>query len=299
MAVGGSYGTTTTPGGAYRTYRPPSFGRGSYGVQEGKPGFPAYRVYRAPGVGTNGAPRPSVSGPATGPPVGGPAQGPVGFQPAPLPTGSYSPEHDILSTGSEEGLRRKEGRIGTEEARQKTDFWTKLGLLNEAGGNENSDYQRAKGLLAKSFQNLAGRQQEQQASAGVLEGGAALQAAQKRAANQGQQQEGADIAHGRAVKGNEQQIADLVQQLGLPDTANPLGGRAWQDLETTREENKGEDLAFRKGQYRLGSDEAAKATGGQLGPNGEYIAPKGKGAALHAASKKARGRRPSFVVARS
>lgn len=120
--------------------------------------------------------------------------------------------------------------IGFRRSDVETDFSRDLYDLavNEQRGTE--DYQRALGALDRRYGILAEQQAEQQAVAQVR-GGAAQQAAQKRAANQlyertpidiGYQRQTADIGLRRGRLGENRQTA--LQRLGISE------GRLGQDL---------------------------------------------------------------------
>jgi hypothetical protein len=66
--------------------------------------------------------------------------------------------------------------------------------VNTAEARGTQDYTRNTELLKRSFNILAGKQQESANAAGLIGGGALLQAAAKRQANQGIQQQGLDTA---------------------------------------------------------------------------------------------------------
>jgi hypothetical protein len=70
--------------------------------------------------------------------------------------------------------------------------------VNRQTGRYEEDYRTQTDMLKRQYDLLAGRQQDQAAGANVLGGGAVLQAAAKRAANQALQQKQLDLGLARA-----------------------------------------------------------------------------------------------------
>lgn len=83
---------------------------------------------------------------------------------------------------------------------------------NRTRGTE--DYNRNVQMLQRSYQQLAGRQQEQQNAAGVLKGGAVLQAAAKRKANEAIDRQPLDTNFQRFGQDIDLQTGRLNQDYG-------------------------------------------------------------------------------------
>lgn len=218
---------------------------------------PATRAYRqgyrpASPAAPAGAVAPSGAAPAVR--AGGASPG--GWTPP--PTGSYNPTRDVEVEEGGRGLGQLEGELGTAKTRDTADYFTQLGELGSQEGKENADYGTAKEALGRAFAQLGGKQTEQANSYGVLGGGALLQAAAKRASNQGLQQATADTAHGRNVEAINLARAKLAREGAPPDAANPLGGREFQDIGTKLTNAQSNQAFFAESQHRLAGQEAAE-----------------------------------------
>lgn len=189
-------------------------------------------------------------------PVQTAAAGP--WAPPPLPTGSYDPTRDIGVEESQRGLGQLEDQNSTSRQRASSDYATNVSEIGRRGQQRTADYQRAKDMLTQSFQRLAGSQEEGANQAGVLQGGAMLQAAAKRAANQAQQQGVADTGYQRGQQGDTLELAKLARENAPPDASNPLGGRTFQDLLTQLTNAQGNNAFYAESQQRLKGQEAAE-----------------------------------------
>jgi hypothetical protein len=193
-----------------------------------------------------------------------------------LPSGSYDPVLDAQQGAVDRGYGDLQAQTATANARDVTDYGTGVDQINRTAARSvadltqsrdyntadlgtaqqrsDEDYSKQTALLARRYQMLAGQQQQSQNAAGVLDGGAVLQAAGKRAANQATAQADLDAQRARAnadLQTQRERLAagfgtsssrlgeDQTLQLGqlaltsAPATAdNPLGGRAWQDRVT-------------------------------------------------------------------
>lgn len=134
--------------------------------------------------------------------------------------------------------------------------------LSTAQAREGENYGMQVAGLERSYAQRAGQQRQQQNAYGVLRGGAALQAARKRAANMALDRQPLDVNHTRAGQdfartgermgqdqerslagigtartrlGEDSDLArgNLALQYAPPDANNPMGGRAWQDMGTS------------------------------------------------------------------
>lgn len=201
------------------------------------------------------------------------------------PTGSYDPALDAQQGAVGRGLLDQQTAYDIANARELTDYGTgtsQIGLglsrgredlatqrsqLETQFGRSNADialrrsqtdedFQRNVEGLTRNYKNLSDSQRQQQAKAGVLRGGAMLQAAAKRTANQGLEQRDLDTSHQRQLQAlttaSTRLGEDRTSQLGLLDRA---GARL------------GEDAAFSQGQLDLSSappsDPSNPLTGGR------------------------------------
>ncbi len=160
------------------------------------------------------------SGPYAAVRVNGPVGPPGPWAPPSIPLGSVNPLRAVEVQAGQRGLTQYEADAGTKQGRGNEDYARALEQIGTREGREKQDYEHAGQQLRESFQRLAGRQGEQANSAGVLRGGAVLQAAQKRAANETKGREGQTLAYqrqqqadqearGEATRGHERGLADL------------------------------------------------------------------------------------------
>jgi hypothetical protein len=178
--------------------------------------------------------------------------------PPPLPSGSYNPQRDIEIEESQRGLGQLEGEIGTARSRDSADFATAASEIGRREAQQQQDYSRAKELLGQSYQRLGVRQQEGANRAGVLTGGALLQAAAKRAVNQGTEQRAADTNYNRSREADSLELAKLIREAAPPDATNPEGGRQFQDLLTKVTNAQANNAFFQKSEHALEGQEAAE-----------------------------------------
>lgn len=146
------------------------------------------------------------------------------YSPPPIPSGSYDPALDAQRGAAQRGFGDVRQDVETAQRRGTIDYGLQTGQFDQQAAREQQDYTRNTQLLNRSFGQLAGSQTQQAAQAGVFSGGALLQAATKRNANQQIQQQGLDTAHtrfgedlgfqrGLAQSGFERGQFDLGQQL--------------------------------------------------------------------------------------
>jgi hypothetical protein len=147
--------------------------------------------------------------------------------------------------------------------------------LQTAASRGGEDYNRNVQMLTRQYSQIGDSQRQQQSRAGVLRGGAMLQAAAKRTANQATDRQPLDTSYGRFTADNQQAQTRLgadhtttLGQLDLqgrrmgedrdlafgqlaltsapPDASNPFGGRAFQDRTTqlTRAQREGSEFGL-------------------------------------------------------
>lgn len=198
------------------------------------------------------------------------------YRPPTPPAGSYDPALDAQLAAARRGLSDLQGQIGTQNARDATDYAAQVSRLQEQQGWNSADlsqqlargqadlgtartrgtedYNQNLATLTRNYQQLGNRQLQGAAGAGVLRGGALLQAAAKRSSNQAIERQPLDTNYNRFLADNTQSgqrlaedyntqsgrnQANLGYQLGQlaltsspPDANNPLGGRSYQDRTT-------------------------------------------------------------------
>jgi hypothetical protein len=155
--------------------------------------------------------------------------------------------------------------------------------LQTAASRGGEDYNRNVQMLTRQYSQLGDSQRQQQSRAGVLRGGAMLQAAAKRTANQAIDRQPLDTSYGRTATTSRTQTrlgADHTTTLGRlgedrttalgqldtagqadgrghrpgvraagadvapPDASNPFGGRSFQDRTTQLTRAQRENTAF-------------------------------------------------------
>lgn len=239
--------------------------------------------YGAPRTINAGRPRPRRLAPdrpwaRTGP-AAVHAQPAVGVPPAtqapwvqpPIPAGAYNPIRDIELAAGKRGLSNTLEDIGTRGVRGEQGYLIGKEGIEREKAEQADNHAKALAALQQSYQRLGVRQGEQANTAGVLRGGALLQAAAKRATNEGKTRDEQNQAAQRTQEG-------LQRQLGQLTTARQQEG---EDLTTQGSRAEREQAQFGIDTTTLEGREAAE--------NG-YIAPQAPNAL--AAAHRAPPRRP-------
>jgi hypothetical protein len=140
------------------------------------------------------------------------------------PAGSYDPSLDAAREAAERGYGDLRQDIETAGTRADVDYGLGRESVGRGFGRYEEDYRRNTDMLKQSFQRLAARQGENMNQMGVLNGGAALEAAAKRAANQAQEQRQLDTGYNRAVEDRDLAYGqlDLGYQRGGIDRTRQL-----------------------------------------------------------------------------
>jgi hypothetical protein len=125
------------------------------------------------------------------------------------PAGSYNPDLDAARAAAGRGIldTRQDTELGLSRAGQDYSFGVED--VNRGFGRAQEDYTHNTEALKRSFNILAGRQQEQANGQLLGGGGALLQAAAKRTANQGIQQGTLDLGLRRATQDKDTAIGRL------------------------------------------------------------------------------------------
>jgi len=222
------------------------------------------------------------------------------YRPPTPPAGSYDPSLDSQLAASRRGLSDLQNQIGTATARDVTDYGSALANLGQQQQYQNEDlttartrgtedYNRNVQMLTRQY-GIQGRNQLQAIdNAGVIRGGALLQAAAKRNANMALDRQPIDTNYQRFLADNSTQAArsaagfaqrqgELALDYAPPDANNPLGGRRYQDR-TTQLTQAQREAAF------FGQDTAAmkafQATGSGWDPGSRPANEFGTGANVH------------------
>jgi hypothetical protein len=127
------------------------------------------------------------------------------------PAGTYDPALDAARRAAARGYRDVKQDTRTAGTRAAEDFQFGQDDVNRAYTRTGEDYASNTAMLRRQYDILAGRQQEQANVSGVISGGALLEAAAKRRANQAVEQAPLDTGYQRA--GQEHDLA--IQRLGV------------------------------------------------------------------------------------
>lgn len=168
------------------------------------------------------------------------------------PAGAYNPLRDIEAA---EGKRGSEQALSS-DARQRTnaegEYGTQISLLNQREADQKRQQGEVLANLARSYQQLGVRQGEGANKAGVLNGGALIAAAQKRARNEGVTKGADEARFGEQHQANDatrgRLSVALEQLLGT-------GGSLTESAENTRTNQQGFENSLRT----LENREAAEA----------------------------------------
>jgi hypothetical protein len=167
------------------------------------------------------------------------------YRPPTPPAGSYDPSLDAQLAAARRGLSDLQGQIGTQQARDVTDYAAQQEALNrQAGYNREDlnqqrdraaadfgqarargteDYNRNVAMLTRQYGQLGRNQLQATNQAGVIRGGALLQSAAKRAENQAIDRQPLDTNFQRFMADNAQQ-AQRTQQDYETQTARGAAG---------------------------------------------------------------------------
>lgn len=189
-----------------------------------------------------------------------------------IPSGLFDPTREMnIANGATGAYDKEQDLAGPDGQKQVSEdnYTQALEALKREGVQGNEDIATQRGQdetayntsvqnLTKGFANLAARQGEQANQAGVLGGGALLQAAAKRAVNQGTQQAALDTAHAQteqALQTRAQRLAE-GQQLGEGKLTQGEG-RELSNIQKEVRRTKADQTQFRVNERQLEGDEAA------------------------------------------
>lgn len=176
----------------------------------------------------SGIVRPATGGAAYAGPTPRPGADPA--HPAwPAPTLASS-ERELHVSEAERGLHEAEREADWTRKRYEAGYATSMSDFDRQTREESDAYNKGLALLAESFTKLGTQQTEASNKAGLLQGGALLQSAATRAANEGKERTKQTESHTKAQEGIDRARAKLVEELAPPDAGNPYGGIKWQEL---------------------------------------------------------------------
>jgi hypothetical protein len=217
----------------------------------------------------------------------------------PPPTGSFDPALDAQRRAASRGLRDTVTDIGTANTRDTVDYGLGRDSIMLAQTRGNADLDRQMAVLQRGYQTLASQQRQQFQAHGLAYGGASLQAAAKRQANEAFDQQPLDVARARLGEDTGLQLGKLALDLAPPDASNPLGGRRFQDRTTQLTRAKREDASFG---LDIGAEKVFQATqSGWVPPTPPREFPKGGNPVpppppFPRGTRGRRGRRPNTMV---
>lgn len=167
------------------------------------------------------------------------------YAPPPIPSGSYDPALDAQLYAAQRGYGDTAEDVGTQQLRAGDDYglnvedinrgFTRgtedLGTARTRGGE---DYGRNVAMLTRKYKNIGDVQAQQQAGGGVTSGGAMLQAAAKRKANEGLERTDIDTGYNRFLADNTLAGTRLGEDKDIGLGRAALGyGRTTADLGTS------------------------------------------------------------------
>lgn len=152
------------------------------------------------------------------------------------PAGSYDPSLDSQLAAARRGLADLQGQIGTQQARDVTDYGSQVARLGQqqeqgrqdltqqyqrgqydlanARGWATDDFNRNVALLARQYEQKGRNQLQATNQAGVIRGGALLQSAAKRAENQAIDRQPIDTNYQRFLFNNTLQGQRMTEDYG-------------------------------------------------------------------------------------
>lgn len=223
-------------------------------------GLASHPLYRAAQKRTQ-VPAPAKPAPAAVP--GQPAA--PGPGPLVLPAGYVNPQRGIEVEEGNRGLSQLKGEAGTTSTRDFTDYGTALAQLGQREANEQADLNTNLATIKKGYTQLASSQEQADNAAGAVSGGALLQAAAKRGANETTDVGAQNTSYARQQQADQQSRAQLALELAPPPEPGSLdpsvlaqGGRKYQDLGTSLQNAGLNNAFFDESQARLGGQEAAE-----------------------------------------
>lgn len=131
------------------------------------------------------------------------------WTPPPIPAGAYNPIRDIELNAGKRGTQNTIEDLGTKESRGQSSYLLGVEGVKRQEAEEAQSRSEALASLQRSYQRLGVRQTEQAREAGVLRGGAVLQSAAKRAANEGIAKTPIEQTFARDQEANQRSLGQL------------------------------------------------------------------------------------------
>lgn len=164
------------------------------------------------------------------------------WTPPPIPAGAYNPIRDIELNAGKRGTQNTVEDLGTKESRGQASYLLGVEGVKRQEAEQAQGRSEALASLQRSYQRLGVRQTEQAREAGVLRGGAVLQSAAKRTANEGiakapietsfqRQQEGDQRSLGQLALSRQQEAEDDTTGIGRAEREQSQFGVDTQTLE--------------------------------------------------------------------
>ncbi len=186
-------------------------------------------------------------------------------QPFALPAGAFNPQRQVEVEEANRGLEQLQGEDATAATRDVSDYNTALAQLQQSEQQQGADHATNLATIARAFQNLKTAQEQKDNAAGVVSGGALLQAAAKRSSNEGLETAKQNTAFERQQLADQAKAAELARELAPPPEAGSLdptelaqGGRKFQDIGTALSNAALNNAFFGESQNRLAGQEAAE-----------------------------------------
>jgi hypothetical protein len=186
-------------------YKPPP------GAGSTPEGLPSVAGFQGPTMASNGLTVPSGTRVVQGgrePHVAAAPAGP--WTPPPIPPSLYSPELDVK--GAEGKQASEQTLTGDERTRTDTEnqFGINLSLLGQREQQQAQSAQETLARLADSYRKLGVKQEENANGIGELNGGALIQSAMKRSANEAVTRKADEVARGNQQQQNANERGKLV-----------------------------------------------------------------------------------------
>jgi hypothetical protein len=132
------------------------------------------------------------------------------WTPPPIPAGAYNPIRDIELQAGKRGVANTLEDLGTKNVRGEGNFLLGQSDIERQRNEQTTERDKALSNIAESFKRLGVRQTEQANGAGLLRGGALLQSAAKRAANQGKATDQVQQTYARQQEADTRALARLA-----------------------------------------------------------------------------------------
>jgi hypothetical protein len=175
------------------------------------------------------------------------------------PGAGFEPTRRLEAEEGQRGLEQLESQQAIARSRLQGDYGLAMTEYGRQEGEQQDALSKSLALLQESYAKLGTKQTEGANKAGLLSGGALLQAAAARAANEGKEATKQREAESKGIEAINRSRAKEILEQAPPDATNPLGGRAWQDLAEALRNAQSNQAFFTQGQQGLAWQEAGNA----------------------------------------